>query len=289
LTLRSFFLGADGRLHAPWRIVVFLLIAALCTQVVAIAALPLLRNMDAVVGMQGTAESLVIVMGLLAAHALMLYAIDRRTWSDVGLDAHASRAKVMGEGWLLGALPILLPSLLLLLTGWLALRPALQGSWWLAAAQLSFFLLPAALYEELMSRGYIFAALREWLGWPVALGLTSLGFGLLHLANPGANAQSVIMVTLAGVFLGAVLLVTGSLFAAWMAHWAWNWVMAVLLHAAVSGVPMPRPDYQTVDAGPDWITGGPWGPEGGAGAAAGMLAGLAYLYMKRPRIRDDQR
>jgi membrane protease YdiL (CAAX protease family) len=183
----------------------------------------------------------------------------------------------------LGALLILVPSLLLLLVGALAIRPSLHGSWWLAAVQLSLFLLPAALFEELLSRGYIFATIREWLGWPVALGVTSLGFGLLHLGNPGANAQSVVMVTMAGVFLGAVLLATGSLYAAWMAHWAWNWVMAVALHAAVSGVPMPRPDYQVVDAGPDWITGGPWGPEGGAGAAAGMLAGLAYLYRKRSR------
>lgn len=289
MSLRAIFVAADGRLHAPWRILIFLLIAALCTQILAIAALPLLRGADRLTGIEGTSQSIVLVGALVIAHAAMLYWIDRRGWHTVGLDTGAARAPVLARGWLIGALPILVPSLALLGVGWLAVRPGLQGSWWIAAAQLSFFLLPAALYEELFSRGYIFSALREWLGWPVALALTSVGFGLLHLGNPGANVQSVIMVSLAGVFLGAILVATGSLYAAWMAHWAWNWVMAVVLHAAVSGVPMPRPDYQTVDAGPDWITGGPWGPEGGAGAALGMLAGLAYLYITRSRIIHEQR
>ena len=289
MTFRAVFIGADGRLRAPWRIIVFLLLTGLCIQVVEIASWQLFSGMDRLLGMAGATESLVVTMGLLASHAIMVLLIDRRGWNAVGLDAAAGRPPVLLRGWLLGALPILIPSLLLLMTRWLAVRPSLHGSWWIAAVQLSLFLLPAAFLEELLSRGYIFATLREWLGWPVALGFTSLAFGLLHLGNPGANAQSVIMVTLAGIFLGAVLLATRSLYAAWMAHWAWNWVMAVLLHAAVSGMPMPRPDYQTVDAGPDWITGGPWGPEGGAGAAAGMFAGLAYLYRRRPRVTHDQR
>src|SRR5205085_6465841 len=106
---------------------------------------------------------------------------------------------------------------------------------------------PAALWEELMMRGYLFATLREWMGWPVAAGVASVAFGLLHLSNPGADAQSVVMVVLAGVVRAVVLVATQSLYAAWMAHWAWNWVMAVPLHVAVSGVPLARPDYELVD------------------------------------------
>ena len=289
MTLRSVFVGADGRLHAPWRLIVFLIATALCVQIIGLVTLPWLDGLDRLSGMDGAAQYLVLVAGLLASHAIMLHGIDRQGWSIVALDSAAARRPALVRGWLLGALPILLPSALLLLGGALAVRPSLHGSWWITAVRLSFFLLGAALFEELLSRGYIFATLREWLGWPVALGVTSLGFGLLHLGNPGANAQSVIMVTLAGVFLGAILLATSSLYAAWMAHWAWNWIMAVVLHAAVSGAPMPRPDYQVVDAGPDWLTGGPWGPEGGAGAAAGMLLGFAYLFRKRLRNTHEQR
>jgi hypothetical protein len=59
--------------------------------------------------------------------------------------------------------------------------------------------------------------------------------------------------------------------------------MAVLLHIPVSGLETETPDYRTIDAGPDWATGGPWGPEGGGGAALGMLGGLAYLVARRRR------
>jgi len=283
LTLRSVFLAADGRLHAPWRILVFILVTALCGQLLALTVLPLLSGANRLTGMSGTADTIMIVLALIASHGITLYLIDRRTWRYAGLDAEAARIGVLARGWVLGALPILVPSLALMAVGWLAIRPASQGSWLMAATKVSLFLLPAALFEELISRGYIFATLREWLGWPVALLLTSVAFGVMHLGNPGANAQSVIMVTLAGIFLGAVLLATRSLCAAWMAHWSWNWIMAVALHAAVSGTVVPSPDYQVVDAGRDWMTGGPWGPEGGVAAAAGMIATLAYLYVRRPR------
>ncbi|MDE3055039.1 MAG: CPBP family intramembrane metalloprotease, partial [Gemmatimonadota bacterium] len=115
----------------------------------------------------------------------------------------------------------------------------------------------------------------------------SLGFGLLHLANHGSGVEPITMVTLAGVFLGAIVLATGSLYAAWMAHFAWNWVMAVPLHSPVSGIPLATPNYQLLDAGPRWLTGGTWGPEGGVAAAAGIMAGLTYLYARRPRREES--
>src|SRR6185503_11806619 len=161
--------------------------------------------------------------------------------------------------------------------GWLGRLPATPGAWLPAALRVSLFLLPAAFAEELATRGYVFAVLREVWGWRWTLFATSAVFGLLHLANAGANVQSVSLVILAGVFLGAVLLATRSLYAAWMAHFAWNWTMAVIFHTAVSGLPLETPDYRYADAGPDWATGGQWGPEGGAAGALGMLGGLAYL------------
>jgi membrane protease YdiL (CAAX protease family) len=149
---------------------------------------------------------------------------------------------------------------------------------------MALFFLPQSLAEEMALRGYIFAVVREALGPAAALFGTSVVFGLLHLGNPGASVQSTLLVVLAGLFLGSILLVTGSLYAAWMAHFAWNWAMAALLHTPVSGIPVRPPDYQLVDAGPDWATGGSWGPEGGAGAALGMAGALWTLVAWRRRV-----
>jgi CAAX protease family protein len=108
-------------------------------------------------------------------------------------------------------------------------------------------------------------------------------FGALHLANVGVTPESMAAVTLAGFFLAGVVYVTRSLYAAWMAHFAWNWTMAVLFHTAVSGIPLDSPLYRYVDAGPAWATGGVWGPEGGVPAGIGLIVGIAYLFGRRGR------
>lgn len=288
MTLRAVFYGAESdaegrqRLRAPWRIAIFLLLLSLFTAIATLAIVAALTALH----LTNTSEpgifvsSLGLCLGLIGAHAAMLR-VDRRSWDSIGLGAEAARPRTLLRGWWLGVLCIAVPSLVLLGIGWLAVLPAEDASLLRAAAAVSVILLPAALAEELLMRGYVFAALREWIGVIPTVALTSILFGLGHLNNPGANAVSVVMVILAGVFLACVLVATRSLYAAWMAHWAWNWTMAVLLHIAVSGVNFSQPDYRVVDSGPDWITGGPWGPEGGAAGAVGMLGGLAYLYFRR--------
>ena len=72
-----------------------------------------------------------------------------------------------------------------------------------------------------------------------------------------------------------------------MAHFAWNWVMAVLLHTEVSGIPLAPPAYRVLERGPDWVTGGGWGPEGGVPAGVGMGLVIAYL-LARTKRRGEQ-
>jgi membrane protease YdiL (CAAX protease family) len=287
LNARALFVAADGRAHPPWRILLFLVLCVACVVVVMIALRPVLLAAERLTGIDSTAESYGMTIALLLAHWMTLRSFDHRLASFVGLDRNAARPSLIGYAALLGGAPIGLMSLLLLAIGLLALLPSPDGPWLVVASQIALMLLPAAFYEELLSRGYIFATLKEWLGPVWAIGLTSVAFGLLHWWNPGATAMSLGLVTLAGIYLAVVLLVTRSLYAAWIAHFAWNFVMAALLHVPVSGLPLSRPDYQIVDSGPDWITGGNWGPEGGAAGAAGMLGALGFLYWRRTRRKHD--
>ncbi len=232
-------------------------------------------------GVPGLADWVVILAAVAGGHVITLRWIDPRPWRDVRLGRAAARPRRLIEGYLLGALAIGLPSVALMAGGWLVIEPHTPGSWTGAALRVSALLLVAALAEELIFRGYLLATLRERLGWGPALAVTSIAFGYAHVSNPGASTRALLFVMLAGLFLGGVVAVTRSLYAAWMAHFAWNWTMAVLLHIPVSGVETETPGYRTVDAGPDWATGGPWGPEGGGGAALGMIAGLGYLVARR--------
>ena len=146
-------------------------------------------------------------------------------------------------------------------------------------------LAPAALTEELLVRGYPFTVLRQTWGWPAATAITSVVFGLLHLGNPGVTPLAIANVMAAGVFLAGIRVVTGSLAAAWAAHFAWNWTMSAGFHTAVSGLPFGTPDYRLVDTGPDWLSGGSWGPEGGVIAAVGMIGTFAGLTWVTGRTR----
>jgi membrane protease YdiL (CAAX protease family) len=228
-------------------------------------------------------DELIVLCASLAATAVMIRSVDVRPWRDLGLGRSAARAAPVAYGTLIGGAAIGTASALLLVAGWLRIVPALPGSSLSAALHITALLLPAALFEEVVCRGYLLTALRDSIGARGAVACTSVLFGLGHLQNVGATLESVLIVTLAGIFLGAVRVAFDSLYAAWGAHAAWNWVMAVPLHAPVSGLKFEAPDYRTVSAGPEWITGGAWGPEGGLAAALAMVAGLAYLHARHRR------
>src|SRR4051812_1955834 len=227
---------------------------------------------DASIGLNAVAG----VVAAVAATWFMLERIDHRTWKEVGLHREAAGLRKVVLGFLVGGGMIAAAIALLIAVGWLRLEHVgtVIGH---PVMRLTALLIPAALVEELVCRGYVLTAIRDALGWPAAVALTSIAFGLLHLGNPGVDAQAVLLVMLAGVFLAMVRIATDSLYAAWAAHFAWNWVMGALFHAAISGVAFATPGYRYVDAGPDWATGGLWGPEGGMVAGLSMLIAVVLL------------
>lgn len=280
-------MNSAGALRAPWRIVIFIAVCVVATLVVGAIMAPPLEWLFVHSGLTGVdTTSWIEAIAMLIATAISLRQIDQRPWSDVWLDRAAARPSLLAYGFAIGAFAIGVPVALLIVAHWEVNVGAAPGSWLAAAIRTSLTLLPAALLEELLTRGYILSVLREAWGWTGAIAFTSIVFGLLHYANPGVTAGALGLVTLAGFFLAAVLYATRSLYAAWMAHFAWNFTMAVLFHTAVSGLPMEAPGYRYVDAGPDWATGGPWGPEGGALAAFGMIAALAFLFATRVSNRS---
>jgi membrane protease YdiL (CAAX protease family) len=282
LNLRFVFYTQDGAVRAGWRVLLFVGLFLVFFKLFA-TLMAYVRPADyAALEIE---QYVLLVLATWLAHFIMLRWVDHTSWSYVGLGAEQCTSRALVIGLALGSLCILVPSGGLLVAHDLTLITGLQGShgWLALAGGGAVLFLPQSLSEEMLSRGYVFSALRDGVGEMGALAITSLGFGLLHMGNPGATAQSVAVVVLAGVFLGAILVITRSLYASWMAHFAWNWSMADLLHAPVSGVQFPYAGYRVGDSGPDWLTGGSWGPEGGVAAVLGMTAGIALLVAWRRR------
>ena len=251
------------------------------------AVVPLVSWALALAGVRVVLFPWALLGSTVLGHAVTFRVADPRGWHAVRLDRSALRWRAVAMGAALGGAAVALAALPLLAVGWLRLDPGPSGSSIVAALAMLPFLAPAALWEEMLFRGYAFTALADWWGTGVALGITSLVFGLVHLQNVGASPESIAVVVIAGVFLGTVLVVMRSLWAAFAAHLAWNWALAGILHSAVSGVPFGTPDYRVVDAGPDWATGGVWGPEGGLPAAVSLLCVTIYLYLRRARREES--
>ncbi len=266
------------------RVVAFLLLLAVSATLAGVTIAPALTWLVARTGQRLRIDFYVALAGALAATWFMLRMVDHRDWRAVDMSREAAHPRLLVVGWLVGTGAIVVTCALLFATGLLRVLPVDAATSWVGAAtRVTVVLLPAALAEEIVCRGYLLSVLREGAGTRTAVLLTSAAFALLHIWNPGATVGSVLVVLLAGVFLATVRLALGSLYAAWMAHLAWNWVMAVPLHAAVSGERFEAPGYRAVMTGPDWLSGGAWGPEGGLVAALGMAAGLGYFYARHRR------
>lgn len=122
----------------------------------------------------------------------------------------------------------------------------------------------AGIVEELMVRGLIFRLVWRAFGTVAAFLVSAAAFGVGHLGNENATAFAVICIALeAGVMLGALYALTGRLWLSIGVHIAWNFAQGYLFGAVVSGESLgPSLAVSQAKSGyPEWLTGGPFGPE----------------------------
>jgi len=190
-------------------------------------------------------------------------------------------------GGLAGAALIALALFPLFLFGIYAVT-AHQGWQW-GLLEVAGFLLVAAMLEELVYRGVLFQTLETAWGTVPALCLQAVVFGLVHLENVFAvngsawdMVATVVSVTLLGALWALVFVHFRNLWICGLNHFAWNFTILC------SGVPLSGIDEWRASApvlteyrGPDWLTGGVFGPENSlvtlvvVGLAVGLLIHFA--------------
>jgi membrane protease YdiL (CAAX protease family) len=94
---------------------------------------------------------------------------------------------------------------------------------------------------------------------------------------------------LAGIWLAVAYLRTRSLWLPFGLHWSWNWAQASLLGLPVSGISRlaPAPLLNAVNLGPDWLTGGAYGIEGGAACTIALLISTVIIWRAKLFVRAD--
>lgn len=116
--------------------------------------------------------------------------------------------------------------------------------------------------EEILCRGWLMPILSARYDLSVGVFLSSSLFGMLHAFNQNVTVFAVINIILVGVFFSLFALRQGSLWGACALHSVWNWLQGNFFGFQVSGQDVGPTIMNLKEIGPDWITGGAFGPEG---------------------------
>ena len=221
------------------------------------------------------AESFLLTAALVLLYFAGARWIERRQVVELRL---AGSARGILSGLLLGIALFSAVMAILWIAG--AYRPAGWGTWRPLALGL-LFALSVAVFEEVLFRGFLFRLFAALGGNWTGLAVTAVFFGLAHAGNPGASPASSAAVAIeAGILLGAAYAASGALWLPIGIHAGWNFAEGFLFSMTVSGQIRPSGLIRGDLHGPNFLTGGPFGPEASLIAVAVCLA-LAAVYLRR--------
>jgi membrane protease YdiL (CAAX protease family) len=152
-----------------------------------------------------------------------------------------------------------------------------------AVNPVSFILIPLtvaftiAIIEEILVRGIVFRIIEEKLGTYIALSISAVLFGALHMANPNSTLLSGLCITFAGFLLGAAFVYSRNLWFPIALHFAWNFTQSGIFGAITSGNEKTKSLLESKIQGSVLLTGGEFGPEGSIQATVFCLIAAIVL------------
>ncbi len=141
----------------------------------------------------------------------------------------------------------------------------------------------SAVFEEIITRGYVFFILYEAFGPTTAILGSSAIFSLAHVFR---HSKTPLMFTLNafvfGLITAACRYYTGALWLPIGLHFGWNVAAGPLFGLPYSGRTYDRGVVVSEVSGPDWLTGGFYSPDAGLVGTASLLLAAAGLIAVAP-------
>lgn len=145
---------------------------------------------------------------------------------------------------------------------------------------LLFFLIQSS-FEELAVRSFLLSTIAHrstiWIG----ILSSSAIFTLLHIGNANINALSLFNIFLAGLLLGVIYIRYGQIWAPIGLHAGWNFLQGSFFGYEVSGISVYS-FIDTIETGPDLITGGKFGFEGSIIGCIMIMASTYWIWRSAP-------
>ena len=286
----------QGRLRSGWRLLLHTFMVLFFTFLLGIPLILIAGGVDNLPGQpigQGYTSfenrwflisQLSFALGLTLATVLARRWLDKKSFRSLGLEINRWTAIDLVAGILIAGCMMGGIFLFELAIGWLRIE---GFTWqtenfnklWQEVFLVALLFILVGWTEELLSRGYQLQNLVEGLNKPLGVILSSLIFAILHQANPSFTLSAFIGLFFAGLFFCFAYYRLGNLWMPIGLHIGWNFFEGVVFGFQVSGLDnLPKLILQTV-AGPEWLTGGAFGPEAGGILAVGLLTGIGLLLL----------
>jgi hypothetical protein len=287
---RYFYNEAEGRLRAGWRIALFFLALGVIGNAIIFAIQALLGGRpEPGLGrdfmMIGT---LAVVMTVLLPFGRRI--LDKRSTLTLGLRLDSLAIKDLVFGWLLSGAMAAVFFVLLRAGGFLTI----ESFAWTGNA----FLLPLSGYfvlhvlvgwwEELFFRGYLFDNLVAGMGTVLAIVVSCVLYGVVHMINPNASLLSGTIIVLFGWLRLYGLLSTKQLWLSMGMHMGWNFFQGPVFGFGASGHETIHLIEHTLN-GPAWLTGGEFGPEASIITIPIVLMALGVMRLWSRRVQPHLR
>lgn len=279
---RIFYNREELRIRAGWRILLFMPIligAAFALESLIeliFGGLPEDQTLKMLVGI-----AMVAFVGTVATLIARRF-FDKKTLLSFGLRLDTRAVKDWLFGFFLSAIMVAVVFLVQLWTGLLSyegINPAFGTGAFMLDFLLMFitYCILVAWWEELVFRGYLLQNMMDGMGKLWAVIISCLFYGLIHSTNPNAGILSSAIIVLFGYLRLYGYLETSQLWLSMGMHAAWNFFQGPVFGFAASGF-KTRTILVHSPNGPDWLTGGNFGPEGSLITVPVVVLALAAMY-----------
>lgn len=285
----------DGRLRGTFRLLLYFPVTLLIALLISIPIASGATALGFPYGLVNALAYLGAIVGMLLSTWAFCRLLDRRSFASLGFRLDHLALGDMAWGVFMGAALFLGVFGVELAAGWLTVT---AFYWETAAAgaivvSLAFSVIQCigvGVMEETISRGYMLQSLADDWGVAAAVIISSVVFGLLHAGNDNVTPLALFNLCVIGALFAYGYLVTRQLWLPIALHFSWNFCQGPVFGLPVSG--SGRGDLWTTQvSGPDWITGGAFGPEGGVLVLAGVavLWGLTWVWGRLRRRLANSR
>lgn len=276
------FLNEDGLLRPIFRVVMFVFSVVVLNELIGRLVFGFTRNTSLWAQLFWGSLTLTVVFLLLSW--LFVRLVDGCEFSSMGLALRGGWARQLSFGFGVGVALQFLVLAILMSTGAVhySRGEGYDFHFWHGVCASALLFVFAATVEELSFRGYAFQSLMKSVGTVGAFAVSAIIFGLAHRANPSSTFFSTVNTALAGILLALPYVRTGSMWMQIGLHWSWNFALATIVSLPVSGIRFGPHLFVVQDAGPAWLTGGNYGPEGGA--AVTVVSLIAIVWLARTRL-----